>query len=131
MWAGPLHLTGLAGATIGMKQEVQIGQNREVRLFLAGGVADSGPGTIAGGPVGGGQCIPLGAELPSKIALLAVLHETFIIRATRLTDEFSANIRLHSFTWSGVSAGGRPGGLPSALARSWPTLIHSLVESIR
>ena len=75
-------------------------------------------GTVADRSVPTSHCIPACAELSSKIALLAVLHETFMILATRLTDGFSANIRLHSFTWSGESAGGRPGGRPSALARS-------------
>ena len=52
-----------------------------------------------------------------------------MILDTRLTDGFSANIRLHSFTRSGVSAGGRPCGLPSALARSWQAFMPSLPES--
>ena len=58
-----------------------------------------------------------------------MLQGVFITLATRLTDGFSANIRLHSFARSGVSAGGRPGGLPSALARSWQAFMRSLVES--
>ena len=48
--------------------------------------------------------MPLSAELSSKIALLAVLHEIFMILATRLTDGFSANIRLHSFAPGRVKA---------------------------
>ena len=52
-----------------------------------------------------------------------------MMRATRRIDGVSAYIRRHSYTCSGVRAGGRPGLLPSAMARSRPALIRSLVDS--
>ena len=88
-------------------------------------MADAGFGIVTDRPVITSYRIRPGAELSSKIAVLAVLHDIFNIPATRFTVGVSANIRLHSFTWSGVSAG----DLPSALARSRPAFIHSLVES--
>ena len=50
-------------------------------------------------------------------------------RATLRIDGVSAYIRRHSCTCSGVRAGGHQCLLPSALARSKPAFIRSLVDS--
>ena len=36
---GPLHLTGLAGAAIGMRRDVPAGRNLEISLVLTSGVS--------------------------------------------------------------------------------------------